>query len=43
MYVKHGEIYGLLGPNGAAKAMIMKRLTKLVKPMSSEMGTLVRD
>ncbi|MFP7289142.1 ABC transporter ATP-binding protein [Shouchella clausii] len=32
MSVRKGEIYGLLGPNGSGKTMIMKMLTNLVKP-----------
>jgi ABC-2 type transport system ATP-binding protein len=32
MSVRKGEIYGLLGPNGSGKTVIMKMLTNLVKP-----------
>ena len=34
--VKKGEIYGLLGLNGAGKTTIMKMLINLIKPTSGE-------
>ena len=32
MTIRKGEIYGFLGPNGAAKTTVMKMMTNLVKP-----------
>lgn len=36
MKIKKGEIYGLLGANGAGKTTILKMITNLIKPTSGE-------
>ncbi|WCN36318.1 ABC transporter ATP-binding protein [Aneurinibacillus uraniidurans] len=36
MTIKKGEIYGLLGANGAGKTTILKMITNLIKPTSGE-------
>ncbi|CAH2716595.1 Bacitracin transport ATP-binding protein BcrA [Neobacillus rhizosphaerae] len=36
MNVKKGEIYGVLGPNGAGETTIMKIMANLIKPTSGE-------
>lgn len=40
MYIKKGEIYGFLGPNGSGKTTIMKMITNLVKPTGGEIEVL---
>ena len=36
IHIKKGEIYGFVGPNGAAKSTLMKMLLNLVKPDAGE-------
>lgn len=42
-YVKKGEIYGLLGKNGAGKSTTIKMLTTLIKPTSGNISVLGVD
>lgn len=36
--IKAGEIYGLVGENGAGKSSLMKVITGLTKPTSGEIS-----
>ncbi|MCL4341478.1 MAG: ABC transporter ATP-binding protein [Candidatus Thermoplasmatota archaeon] len=42
-HVSRGEIYGLLGKNGAGKSTTIKMLTTLIKPTSGEISILGMD